>query len=61
MLESDFVASQNDVELHRFIVQGRPIWDVANTTGIEMPPRGGNPALSDQQILAIIRYIHTLK
>ncbi len=57
LLESDFVASQNDAELHRFIVQGRPIWDIANTTGIEMPPRGGNPSLKDSEIDAIIDFI----
>lgn len=57
LLDSDFVASQNDAELHRFIIQGRPIWDAANTTGVEMPPRGGNPNLKDSEIDAIIAFI----
>jgi disulfide bond formation protein DsbB len=31
-----------------------------NTTGVPMPPKGGNPALTDEQILEIIAFIHTL-
>jgi mono/diheme cytochrome c family protein len=58
---SEFVASQSDAELLVFVKQGRPVSDPANTTGIDMPPKGGNPALSDEQILDIIAYIRTLQ
>lgn len=57
---SDFVTSQSDAELLAFVKVGRPVGDPANTTGIDMPPKGGNPALTDQQLMDIIAYIRTL-
>lgn len=60
LVESEFVHSVSDAELLNFIKMGRPIWDAANTTGIDMPPKGGNPALTDEQILAIITYIRSI-
>lgn len=60
LVDSPFVQSLSDQELHQFIVTGRPIWDAANTTGVEMPPRGGNPALSDTDIDRIIAYLRSL-
>ncbi len=57
---SEFVPSKTDDELLAFVKTGRPISDPLNTTGVDMPPRGGNPALTDQQILDIIAYIRTL-
>lgn len=58
---SEFVHGQSDEELLAFVKQGRPISDPANTTGVDMPPKGGNPALTDEQILDIIAYIRTLE
>ncbi|MCI0393757.1 MAG: cytochrome c [Chloroflexi bacterium] len=58
---SDFAKSQSDQELLAFVKQGRPASDPANTTGVDMPPKGGNPALSDEQILDIIAYVRTLE
>lgn len=58
---SDFLHSSTEVELLAFVKTGRPISDPANTTGVDMPPKGGNPALTDEQILDIIAYIQTLK
>jgi disulfide bond formation protein DsbB len=57
---SEFVTSTNDEALLAFIKIGRPISDPANTTGVDMPPKGGNPALSDEDILNIIAYIRTV-
>lgn len=57
LIDSEFVASQTDAELQAFIIEGRRTWDTANTTGVEMPARGGNPALSDEQIRLITAYI----
>lgn len=59
LLTGEFVRTQSDTALHQMIVQGRPIWDARNTTGVDMPPRGGNPTLSDADIDAIIAYIRT--
>lgn len=58
---SEFVSQQSNQELLEFIKQGRPASDPANTTGVDMPPKGGNPALSDQEILDIIAYIRQLQ
>ncbi len=57
---SNFVESQSDAELLEFIKQGRPIGHPDNTTGVDMPPKGGNPALTDEQILDIIAYIRSV-
>jgi disulfide bond formation protein DsbB len=57
LIASEFVRSQSDAELMNFVKMGRPIWDPANTTGIDMPPKGGNPALTDDQLTLIITYL----
>lgn len=56
-----FVQEQSNDELLTFIKQGRMPGDPANTTGIPMPPKGGNPALQDGQLRDIIAYIRTLQ
>src|SRR5690606_7316677 len=60
LVNSEFVASLSDDELVQFVITGRPIWDPLNTTGIDMPPKGGNPALSTEDIQAIVAYLRTL-
>jgi disulfide bond formation protein DsbB len=57
---SEFLLTVDDQELLEFIKTGRPISHPDNTTGVDMPPKGGNPALTDDQILDIIAYIRTL-
>lgn len=57
---SEFVASQSDQQLIDFIKTGRPVSDPANTTGIDMPPKGGNPALDDEDIADIVAYMRTI-
>ena len=58
---SEFIRTHSDEELLTFIKEGRPISDPENTTGVDMPPKGGNPALTDAQIMDIIAYIRTLQ
>jgi disulfide bond formation protein DsbB len=57
LLASEFVHGLTDQELHNFIVVGRQPWDEGNTTGVAMPPRGGNPALSDEDIDKIVVFL----
>jgi disulfide bond formation protein DsbB len=57
---SEFLLTVNDQELLEFIKTGRPISHPDNTTGVDMPPKGGNPALTDDQLIDIIAYIRTL-
>lgn len=57
---SEFVASTSEDDLAAFIKVGRPVSDPANTQGIDMPPRGGNPSLSDQDLQDVAAYIKSL-
>jgi mono/diheme cytochrome c family protein len=60
MTESEFIAEKTDAELLEFLKVGRAPDDPLNTTGVLMPPKGGNPALSDEDLIDIIAYIRTI-
>jgi disulfide bond formation protein DsbB len=58
---SEWVSTQTDAQLLKFVKTGRPAADKLNTTGIDMPPKGGNPALTDadiENVIAFVRSIH---
>lgn len=57
LIDSEFMHQRTDAELLAFTIEGRAIWDPANTTGVAMPARGGNPGLTDNDILSIIAYL----
>jgi len=57
---SEFVTTVDDAGLVEFIKVGRAADDPANTTGIAMLPKGGNPAITDEDLLDIVAYIRTL-
>lgn len=57
---SEFVGSLDEAGLIKFIKMGRPTWDSSNTTGLDMPPKGGNPALTDEQIAEIVSYVRSI-
>jgi disulfide bond formation protein DsbB len=61
LVTSEFVGGLSDDDLLTFVKTGRPMWDPANTTGLYRPPNGGNPALTDEQLLSIIAYIRSLR
>jgi len=58
---SEFAKGLSDDEMLTFLKQGRAADDPANTTKVAMPPKGGNPALTDDQLKAIIAYVRTLE
>ncbi len=60
MTTSDFIAGLSDEELVEFIKTGRDTGDPANTTGVAMPPKGGNPTLTDEQLMDIVAYIRSI-
>ena len=60
MTESEFIASQTDADLITFIKLGRSTSDPLNTTGVDMPPKGGNPSLSEEDLNDIVTYIRTI-
>ncbi len=57
---SQFAAGLSDSKLVNFITQGRAADDPLNTTHVPMPPKGGNPALSAQDISDIVAYVRQL-
>jgi disulfide bond formation protein DsbB len=58
---SEFLQSTGDGDLLAFVKKGRPPGDAANTTGVDMPPKGGNPALTDDDLRDIIAFLRTLQ
>jgi disulfide bond formation protein DsbB len=56
---NEFTKGLTDEEMLAFVVEGRPAFHPDNTQGVDMPPRGGNPALTDEDILAIIAFQRT--
>ncbi len=57
---SEWVGQQSDSQLVEFIKKGRDAGDALNTTGVAMPPKGGNPAMSEQEIADIVAYIRSI-
>lgn len=61
MKTSKFIADRTDKELVEFIKVGRDPSDPLNTTGVAMPPKGGNPALNDDDLYNIVSYIRVIQ
>ena len=61
MTASEFIVGKSDDELVEFIKVGRPPDDPLNTTGVAMLPKGGNPALSDEDLYDIVAFIRTIQ
>lgn len=61
LVYSDFVANTDDAALVAFIKKGRDPGDPANTTGVGMPAKGGNPTLTDQDIQDVVTYLRSLQ
>lgn len=57
---SEWVAQQSDEQLVEFIKVGRDAGDALNTTGVAMPPKGGNPAMSEQEIADIVAFVRSI-
>ncbi len=57
---STLIKGQTDAQLLSFLKTGRPANDPANTTKVDMPPKGGNPALTDNDLQDIIAFIRSV-
>ena len=57
---NEFTKSQSDAELVEFMKLGRPATHPLNTTGVDMPPKGGDPTITDQDLLNVVAYLRTL-
>ena len=59
--DNAFVKGKTDAELLEFLKVGRPADHPENRTRVAMPPRGGNPALTDRDLLDVIAFLRTLQ
>ncbi len=60
LVGSTLLRDQNDAQVLQFIRIGRARNDPSNASELVMPPSGGHPELTDEQMAAIIRYIRKL-
>ena len=60
LVGSTFVNSESDEQLVAFLNKGRDVTDPLNTTGVLMPAKGGNPSLTDEDLMHVIAYIRSL-
>ena len=58
---SEFVATQSDGQLQMFLKLGRSTWDPANTTGVDMPGKGGNPKLDDDDLADTVQFLRFIQ
>lgn len=56
-----FINDNSDIELVEFLKLGRPATHPDNTRGIDMPPKGGNPMLTDEDLQQIVVYVRSLQ
>ncbi len=61
LVASTYLRGLTDQEAIAFITKGRTTSDPANTTGVAMPPKGGNPALKEADLADIVAYLRTLE
>ncbi|MEE2819731.1 MAG: cytochrome c oxidase subunit 3 [Planctomycetota bacterium] len=58
---SPYVHNHTDAELVHFIEEGRTANDEASITKLEMPAKGGNPMLKEQDLYDVVAYLRTLQ
>ncbi len=61
MTRSEFIASRSDEELLKFVKLGRLPSDPLSAGMAAMPPKGGDPTLTDKQMLDVIVFIRTIQ
>jgi disulfide bond formation protein DsbB len=58
---NEFVAGLDDEELFQFFKAGRPANHPLNERRVDMPPKGGNPALTDDDLRLIAAYVRSIQ
>lgn len=61
LTRSEFVRDKNDDELLEFIKVGRLPGDPLSAGKAAMPPKGGDPSLTDDQMRDIIAYVRSIQ
>ena len=57
---SEYIRDNDDDTLLQLLIGGRPSGHELNTTGVDMPPRGGNPSLSDDELRTVVVYMRSI-
>jgi len=57
---NEFTQSQSDAELVTFLKTGRPATHPLNTTGVDMPPKGGDPTIQEEDLHNVVAFLRTL-
>ena len=60
LIGSEFVGKATDDQLVQMIMKGRDAKDPLNTTGVAMPPNGGNAALGEKDLHDVVAYVRKL-
>ena len=55
------VGDMNEAELAAFFKQGRPAFHPDNERKVDMPPKGGNPTLNDEDLRLIAVYVLSIQ
>ena len=58
--DNEFLAGMTDDEVVQFLEEGRRADHPLNEKGVDMPPKGGNPGLTEQDLRAIVDYLRSL-
>ena len=61
LVDSEFVHKASDEQMVQMIAKGRDAKDPLNSTGVAMPPNGGNAALTENDLRDVVAYVRTLK
>lgn len=61
LVASALIGKSDDDQMVAFLKKGRPSSDPENTTKVDMPPKGGNPALDDDKLSSIVVYIREVQ
>lgn len=59
--DNTFVQDNSDAELVAFVTKGRSASDPDNTTGTDMPAKGGNPSLTEEDLQSIVAYLKSIQ
>ncbi len=61
LVGSQFIGSANDAAVANVIRSGRPLGDPNNKSGKVMPARGGNPFLTEEQVLHLAAFVRAIQ
>ena len=58
--DNAFTKGLSDDELVEFLKIGRPAYHELNETGVDMPPKGGDPTITDDDLRNVVAFLRTL-